>query len=178
MSKRHYMVIKYSVGRDGTVEMGPAFGHRQGDTWFHCHGPTRMGWPKEVEVLADYGLVDSRDYDMQDNLECRFAKDFPWPSGMAIGGGYLSPDGIFYPCGPWEHTSALYHLGLAIYGSTETIYKLEGITWIKLYDEFVAVRKETELSQAQIDTLGELQILDGQNEKLRKSIRNLLRQTP
>lgn len=175
---RHYLAIKYEVSAEGQVDLGPALGFRRKDTWYHWHGPSRMGWPRRVEIVADYGMVDSADDNALDALEIRFAQEFPWLSGLVAGGGWLSPHGVFYPCKGWEHNTSAFMIALAVYGTASpgvegygTVDRLERLGWRKLYDEFLVVDNYCPLTQAQVDTLGELLMFGGQKDSLLESIR-------
>ena len=87
MSKRHYLAIKYMGGAGRDVELGPAFGHRVGSRFYWWHGPSYMTLPDKFEIVKDYGVIDSEDYAKIDAAEVSYARDFPWPSGIAPGGG-------------------------------------------------------------------------------------------
>jgi hypothetical protein len=184
VSKRHYYVIQYHFGADHDILSAPLFGHRRGADFMHWHGPSYMPWPKDAEVLADYGLVDSGDDEALDAVEVRFARDYPWPCELKPGGGWLAPDGKFYPCSWREHIAAADLIALAVYGTAYpgqtghgTVDRLERLGWLKLYDDLVDWRRDhADLTQAQIETLGELIMLEGQDPDLVDSIRRRLKE--
>lgn len=184
MSKRHYVVITYKAGAKSDVTMGPAFGHCVRDTFYHWHGPTRMGWPPDAVIVKDYGMVDSEDDLALRELEVRFMRDFPIPHDSKAGGGWLAPDGKYYPCRSWEHSRNIVLLALQIYGTyspgTEgygTEDRMERLGWLKLYDDLVVVPRYKALTQAQIDTLGELLQIEDQDDELIRSIQDRIRRT-
>lgn len=181
MAERHYVVITYTAGAKHDVNMGPAFGHRVRDTFYHWHGPSRMGWPRDAEIVKDYGIVDSKNDLAQRELEVRFMRDFPIPHGIKADGGWLAPDGKYYPCRAWAHSGTINLLALQVYGTdvpgTEGYGiedRMEHLGWLKVYDDLVVLPKHKDLTQAQIDTLGELLQVEDQDENLIRSIRDTI----
>ena len=180
MSKRRYLAIKYTAGAHHDIVMGPTFGHHVHAKFYHWHGPTWMPWPDDAEIVKDYGTIDLDDNEALKDVEVQYARDFPWENGIQAGGGWLAPDGTFYPCRSWEHNSAISFLKLQVYGHEfppgdgyGTIDRMEKLGWLKLYDDLVIVPRRR-LTQRQIDALGDLLMVEGQSEDMKRSLRDTI----
>lgn len=126
------------------------------------------------DVLAEYGRINYAYHSQFDTITLnqteltpklqRYYLDFPIPahSGEYLDEetGWLSPDGVLYPCPYAQHISAAEHILVSRCGRTGTDETLEGLGWIRLLRDGSAMWPRVNhsipnlhLTQSQIDTL-------------------------
>lgn len=167
--KNKWYAIKHKPGPKSNW-VGPSLVTIEGDTVYWGSGPSHMfvhDWDEEVQIIKDYGEVDSQDYDKEDEIYNQFRLDFPPEAELKLRGGWLAPDGKFYPCRYMEHLNHADDLAFVHYkeeGDGEQRIEKEG--WAKIYGDGVCLLpssykgdKGGEYTQAQLDTLSDLMIL-------------------
>ena len=114
-------------------------------------------------------------WDRLDEIRNQFEFDFPPEAELKVSGGWLAPDGKFYPCGYMQHLGEAYHLALVHYNSDDGEKVLEEKGWAKIYSDglvflwysldHVRAFGDTKYTQAQINTLGDLLVLAKQEDR-------------
>jgi hypothetical protein len=77
---------------------------------------------------------------------------FPPATSPVQEDGWLSPDGVYYPCGFWNHFEAA--MEIAGVGPSD----LEERGWVHISDSQISVQRG--LTQPQMDTLFDMQMVD------------------
>lgn len=179
-----WWAIKYRPGVRGNW-LGPTLVEIEGSTVYWGGGPAHMTIHPESEIEYVKHYENEHDYksdewwDRVDEIRNQFEFDFPPEAELKISGGWLAPDGKFYPCGYMEHLSEAYRLALVLYNSDDGEKTLEEKGWAKILDngiifllKYVSFDRDAKYTQAQINTLGDLLVLANQedNERYAKHI--------
>lgn len=136
----------------------------------HPEDATRLHWNggitymfgeagKHYTLLKVYQVADFPD---EDAIEIQFYLDFPVEAEMPPkeqSPGWLSPEGVFYPCEVALHESTAICLSAMYYRSLAASGILERKGWLRIMDDgFIRWLDgcEYQLTQRQADTLGAL----------------------
>lgn len=180
MTKKYeFLAIKYMVGADRDVEVGPALvSTSDRNKFYHQLGPGYMVL-ESYTTLKSYGSY-SLDDDAVDGILVQFVLDFydhKPESGIAAGkSGWLSPEGIFYVCEDWEHDSLAYNLVICLTKKhpVNATLRLEEAGWVRVGCRYVGMRMNATPTEAQITTLMEIYANTTEGER-RTSLRGFLR---
>jgi hypothetical protein len=107
-------------------------------------------------------------WDRLDEIRNQFEFDFPPEAELKVSGGWLAPDGKFYPCGYMEHLGEAYRLALVLHNDDDGEKTLEEKGWAKILDTgitFLLTFERKGYTQAQINTLGDLLVLAKQEDE-------------
>jgi len=150
---------------------GHYFGWIKGRDFFHSFGLSYMPVPEHYTVLKEYGMVDEEDYEAQDRLAVQHARDWPWPQEQCIGSGWILPDGKFYPCEAYEHTSSQEHIILELGLTVAPHLIARAQNWIKVYHDLpIQADLDHAVTQRQVDTMWDLSQLPDQAPELKESL--------
>ena len=163
----HWCAIKHKVGDRW---YGPSLVTIRSDAVYWSGGPSYMpvhDWDEEIQIVKDYGEIDSMERGAYEHLHDQFELDFPPVAETKVSAGWLAPNGRFYPCHYMEHLSEAYHLAFVHYqerGDGEQRIEKEG--WAKIFSDGICLlpssylyNRDGEYTQAQLDTLGNLLVL-------------------
>jgi len=149
--------------RDSGRTSGGCFVGLTGDGNIHWGGGmSYCGFlPDRWQVLAREAVAaGSSKWDQADRLEYEWTRRFnmPVPQDPCASGGWIAPNGDFYPCRYHEHQAAATRIALCLFGSREGQRHLEDAGWVHLYDDgLVALRSlddsRQKTQQAQLATL-------------------------
>ena len=107
------------------------------------------------DIVKDYGMIDTMDEESIKDIEFDFYKTFynPKKSKPFISGGWISPDGDFYPCKYFEHDSLATALSHIYYpeSTSHGVYSLDTKGWIHLSAEGYPLGNKP--TQKQLDIL-------------------------
>jgi len=123
-------------------------------------GPTYFYLPKgEYSIAKNHGeldLNDDDDFKVIEDLVIRNYKDHHQPvCELRESAGWLSPDGNYYPCRPWEHDYQAEVICRAVLCVLMGTQHLESLGWFRVYDHGMVVRINTP-TQGQLDALWDL----------------------
>jgi len=162
-----YVTIVWRNEQTGESE-GPFFGKMSATRWYwnNGNGSYRL-LPDEYEILVEYpGDLDNNDDLFYAAYQSYLQSYGPKPA-MKQSNGWLGPDGKFYTCRAREHNDLGYDLHILYYGNINyalsRLRDLEKRGWLHTYADLVCW-PETKLTQAQIDTLFDLAMLDPTTE--------------
>lgn len=173
--------------KSGANWQGPSLVTLDGDNLAWDGGPsgfTISNW-NHVKLIKQYENnheYDSNEWwDRVEELRDQFERDFPPDKGLKVSGGWLSPEGNFYPCGYTEHLDMAYRLAVSLFDSHDGEKFLEDNGWAKVwYDGRIINFRNWELrddyTQAQINTLGDLLVLARQEENRESYVENLAKE--
>jgi len=169
-----WWAIKYKAGPKSNW-IGPTLVEIEGDTVYWDGGPAYMTIHEESEIEHVKHYVNVHDYksddwwDRVDEIRNQFEFDFPPEAELKVSGGWLAPDGKFYPCGYMQHLDEAYRLAFVHYNSEDGEKTLEQKGWAKILDtgvifllSHIRFDKDGKYTQAQINTLGDLLVLASQ----------------
>lgn len=116
-------------------------------------GPSYCYLSEEDQIVKSYGIFDDQQDDT-DNIFLEFERDFPPEVGLRDSCGWLSPEGIYYPCGYMEHESIAWTIYAILWndfgGGRELIWK----GWAQISDGYI--QYEYPFTQRQLDVLFDL----------------------
>lgn len=172
-----WWAIKYKAGPKSKW-IGPTLVEIEGDTLYWDGGPAHMTIHPDTEIEHVKHYVNEHRYksddwwDRVDEIRNQFEFDFPPEAKLKVSGGWLAPDGKFYPCGYMQHIGEAYSLALVHYNSDDGDKTLEEKGWAKICDDgtiFLLIRirsfgEDGKYTQAQINTLGDLLVLAKQED--------------
>ncbi len=136
-------------------------------------------WDEEVQIVKDYGEIDDMDYHAIDDLYSQFTLDFPPEAELKLSGGWLAPNGKFYPCAWMDHLNEAQNLAFVHYKEKgDGSQRLEKEGWAKIFNDGICILLGTlrfdddlndlypnmKYTQAQLDTLGDLFVLATKEE--------------
>ncbi len=129
-------------------------------------------WDEEVQIIKDYGEIDDMAYHAIDDLYDQFTLDFPPKAELRLSGGWLAPNGKFYPCAYSEHLRIAQDLAFIHYKEKgDGAQRLEKEGWAKFYADGTCLlpssylyAQDGEYTKAQLDTLGDLLVLATKEE--------------
>jgi hypothetical protein len=153
--------------------------------WPRVRGEDRRGirpWPPQVKILATFKHLASLEDDEQDAL-LAFAQEFPpKPGRIAIGAGWLSPDGLWYPVEDGDHGPMGERISARFYRSLEGDELLRRRGWLRVQPNGTLTTEPGRLitpTEGQIDTLRDMSMLQGDGESTWQSnILRVLREEP
>lgn len=168
-----WWAIKYKAGPKGNW-IGPTLVEIEENTLYWDGGPAHMTIHPDTEMEHVKHYVNDCDYrssewwDRVDEIRNQFEFDFPPEAKLKISGGWLAPDGKFYPCSYMEHLAEAYRLALVHYNSDDGEKTLEEKGWAKILGDgviFLLTYDRKGYTQAQINTLGDLLVLAKQENR-------------
>lgn len=175
-----YLVVSFRLGGPHVVFRTQIDGK---DTmiWPRVRGEDRRPvrpWPSEATILATFEHLPSLDDDEQDALFA-FAHEFPpQPGRIAIGAGWLSPSGLWYPVEDGDHGPMAERISARFYRSLKGDELLRQRGWLRVQPngsittEFSAI---IIITPGQNDTLWDMSMLTGDDESTwRRNILSLL----
>lgn len=179
MASKHWYAIKHKPSNRSIAWVGPSLVTiEEGvDIIYWGSGPSYMpvhDWDKEIQIVKDYGEIDDMAYHAIDDLYDQFTLDFPPEAELKISGGWLAPDGKFYPCAYMDHLNEAQDLAFVHYkerGDGEQHLEKKG--WAKIFSDGTCILLGTirfdddlndlypnmKYTQTQLDTLGDLFVL-------------------
>ena len=124
-------------------------------------GPTHFYLRKgEYEIVEDHGQLDPRDDDDWEIIKKLIIDNFHRfhqpETELRVGAGWMSPEGIFYPCESWAHDSKADVICRAVLGNLKGTRHLEEVGWLRIYDDGMVARTTDELTQKQTDAIWDL----------------------
>lgn len=148
-------------------------GRRQGITTIEWGGGSYRAWPPTTEVVEQFKAADWY------NAELYFIRTYrTLEAKMEPSGGWLSPEGKFYPCQYGQHAELASIIGAHLFGELFGTYDLLRRGWAHIYDNGIIPAKQfgvdLQLTQAQLDTLFDLSQLPGAAEDYVRGLRQML----
>jgi hypothetical protein len=146
--KEHWVVIDYN-GTASLVTLSETVPGK-----FYWGGSMSWCTADPLVILYDYGY-HSEGSTAIDELELDFYQSFNLPTAAAPhrSAGWISPDGLFYPCGYAEHDGAAKSLAAVHYNSLEGVRELERRDWLRLDERGYLRNYDRGVTQKQMDTL-------------------------
>lgn len=135
--------------------------------WFG--GISYMCMGDRVTIIHTFDPTD--DYDREDEIEIAFWHDWnPPAAGDVAKHGWLSPDGIFYPCRYGEHDSAAKQIAASKYNTLESTQYLETQKWLRVQDGNVvwSGNEQPPATQPQLDKLWDISELPDLDDTKRR----------
>jgi len=171
-----WWAIEYKPGTKGNWT-GPTLVKIDGDIIYWDGGPSHMtvhDW-STIRCIKQYENTHTKGTDewweRVDEIRDQFEKDFPPKTELIVSGGWLAPDGGFYPCRYMEHLSEAYRLSWVHHNSKDGEKELERQGWAKVWNDgqvyHLGIRNFEQdylYTQAQINTLGALLVLATEKE--------------
>ena len=142
-----------------------------GHKFYHPEGGPSYFTLEKYEVHENHGdLHPGRDRKIVERLVVANCRAYHRPRrDTQPCAGWLSPDGYFYPCEPWEHDSLAETICRAELRVLKGASYLEGQSWLRIYDDGLVARGwggARQLTQRQRDTLWDLyQMSDGEYQE-------------
>jgi len=149
----------------------------EGILYWGLGGYSHMNIPPDDQfmVVKSYGFFDDEDDDMYDTVEeirIQFYRDdFPPQPEIKDSAGWLSPEGLFYPCEYGGHLELSYELCIMLNYDNTYSRDFEDRGWLRVDAEYIPFRKDT--TQAQLVTLLKLWCLPGEylsKEELKQTL--------
>lgn len=172
-------------GRPGQW-FGPMLMRHEGSGAKYYHGSTRSFMfitdNEETDFIKEYEMPFGKDEDGYTKrvieIELEFEHDFPISEGVERSSGWIAPNGKFYACLAAEHYESAMRLTALYYNNFDGSTKLEDEGWWKVYwnGHTISGKGVTsfEITQQQLDTLGDLLVLEEGNEVWRDRIRTTI----
>jgi hypothetical protein len=143
---------------------------------FHWFGSVSYcSFNEDSYIVEELGIFDELESDKLDELEINFYKKYNIPeSYIEQSGGWLAPDGKFFPCSYYQHDGFARSLAAIYYNSLGGTRVLELNNWIRVYDDGnVGVEDYSGFlpTQKQIDTLYEILSSISRDEEYGKTLK-------
>ena len=151
---------QWAVIKWGKVYASVQFDHRDPKKWYWGGSFSWCCSEKKVEIVKDYGYISSDNYKKIDEIELDFYKNFnvSEKSDPIESGGWVAPDGSFFPCKFFEHDAYAKSLAAIYHDSLDGIRTLTDFGWLRISDSgFSDVKYHAgKITQKQLDTLYDL----------------------
>jgi hypothetical protein len=126
-----------------------------------------MHLPEDVRLVEGF---EAKDWEAAELYYYR--KYTQLKAGVVASEGWLSPEGLFYPCGYGGHDSLATRITAVRYGTLNGTKALGRLGWLRLHFRHGAVAPvETKPTTAQMTALWELSTADGATEEFTHGLR-------
>lgn len=173
-TRNKWVAVKVKRGRDEVWDKTPTFAlvrPREPHT-FYWYG--MMGHAEYKP--SDYEIVEVLGYGIyKEELEIAYRKKYlkPRPSKKLIqSAGWISTNGDFYACQPWEHDGRATNITACLFNSLRGTRLLEEKRWMRIYEDGLSYNSE-KLTQKQIDKVFDLSRVG--KKEWRKAMRDIIR---
>jgi hypothetical protein len=159
--QRNYRILsaRFPLGTTGIVQ-APVLGivyDNEPTTWYWGPGPSHTNLYSGVEIVKEYPARECDYFEDFTEAEIEFHKDNPPSTELTPTGGWLAPDGTFYPGRYGAHDRLAYRICAVRWSKNEGAKYLESRGWGRVNDDGNVWRKDSKkLMPRQIDTLVDL----------------------